>query len=626
MTILNKQQEKEIISFLKSNYTLPKYGFVAGQAVASLIYRKLGLEINSPINDIDVFQVKRKENEEHSYAKMQIHSKNVTIHEQYGSASNMFYSVGRRYYQVEKSYYLGDDKLVNIILISQSSNRYILDKDMLLESFDFNCCSVGFDIKSEEFTMTQSFIDFIKTKQLRVQSVHTPFHTVLRLNKKIQDLGENVYCDLQLERDVLLTSKRFFSIPTIVGERFFNLYEKYKDSFIEKSFSFTEREQSYYEKRYESEKEYKKVELSNNYKSNTKLKEFAKNMSFDSELRSNGFDQLMISFKTYVHLFHIFHNTGLLTNKYSQSFKNKVNAVREKELKNPNLQIESSLLLAILSERIDKNVLNKNSLYLKEKRMGKVLKAFSNNPALMDRVVNSYKQERIEDFIDSIYEIEKKVKKDKRYKLFYGLIETRVYSPSKIKNLLDKPFEEIKSELIGSFESKRKLEKIKDIKIGETLSIKQLSTFDDFYKTSKRMNNCVLGHYPNYILNENKYYLLINYKGNESLIYFNDKNLKEHYGKNNSIVSNEQFWLGAFIGYCYSGCKKLSFLEEHSSRFPHFISDIMIYGIKKGFANKYENFKYIMNNKKNNFLVKNGFKKKVSESIIEIDFDDDIPF
>lgn len=624
MTILNKQQEKEIISFLKSNYTLPKYGFIAGQAVASLIYRQLGLDINSPINDIDIFQVQRKRSEERSYAKMQTHSKNVTIHEQYGSASNMFYSVGRRYYQVKKSYYLGDDKLVNIILISQSSSRYILDKDMLLESFDFNCCSVGFDIKTEEFTMTQSFIDFIKTKQLRVQSVHTPFHTVLRLNKKIQDLGENVYCNLQLERDILLTSKRFFSIPTIVGERFFNLYEKYKDSFIEKSFSFTEREQNYYEKRYEIEKEYKEVKLSNNYKSNTKLKEFAKNMSFSSELRHNGFDQIMINFKTYVHLFHVFHDTGLLTNKYSQSFKDKVNGIREKELENPSLQIESSLLFAILSERIDKNVLNKNSLYLKEKRMGKVLKAFYNNSELMDRVIYSYSQERIEDFIDSIYEIEKKVKKDKRYNLFYGLIETRVYSPSKIRSLLDKPFEEIKAELIGSFEAKRKFEKIKDVNIGETLSIKQLSTFDDFYETGKRMNNCILGHYPNYMLNKNRYYLLINYKGNESLINFTDELLQEHRGKKNADVSKEEFWLGVFIGYCYSGCKKLSFLDKQYGYIPEILRDIIHYGVKKSIVFKYEYFKHIMNGKKNNFLIKHGFKKKIPEPVI--DFDDDIPF
>jgi hypothetical protein len=332
----------------------------------------------------------------------------------------------------------------------------------------------------------------------------------------------------------------------------------------------------------------------------------------------------MVNFKTYVHLFHVFHDTGLFTNKYSKLLKEKVYDVVKNEHKGKSEYLKESLLLAILSQRLDKNGLNRISLDLKEKRMGKVLKALDENPTLINRVIHSYQKENIEDFIDSIYEIEKKVKKDKRYKLFYGLIETRVYSPSKIRDLLDKQFEEIKSELIGSFEAKRKLEKIKDVNIGETLSIRQLSTFDDFYETGKRMNNCVLGHYPNYMLNENQYYLLLNYKGNESLIYFNDKNLKEHYGKNNSEVSREQFWLGTFIGYCYSDCKKLSFLEEHAGRVPRFLSDILIYGVKKSIVLKYEYFKYIMNGKKNNFLVKHGFKKKVPEPVI--DFDDDIPF
>jgi ribosomal protein S10 len=624
MTILNKQQEKEIISFLKSNYALPKYGFIAGQAVASLIYRQLGLEINSPINDIDIFQVQKKKDTQETYAEMRTHSKDVTIYEKYGSASNMFYSVGRRSYKVKKSYYLGENELINMILIEQSQERYLLDKEMLLESFDFNCCSVGFDIKSEEFTMTQSFIDFIKTKQLRVQSVHTPFHTVLRLNKKIQDLGENVYCDLPLERDILLTSKIMFSKPTIVGERFFNLYNNYKDDFIEKTFSFSDREQSYYEDRFKVEKQYKQVSVSENYVSNTKLKEFVEYNSFNSELDINGFNQVMVNFKTYVHLFHVFHDTGLFTNKYSKSLKEKVYDVVKNEHKGKNGYLKESLLLAILSQRLDKNGLNRISLDLKEKRMGKVLKALDENPTLINRVIHSYQKENIEDFIDSIYEIAKKAKRDKRYNLFYGLIETRVYQPSKIRKLLNKPFEEIKSELIGSFEAKRKIEKIKDIKIGETLSIKQLSTFDDFYETGKRMNNCVLGHYPNYMLNENQYYLLINYKGKESLIYFDDKTLNEHYGKNNSEISNEQFWLGAFVGYCYSGCKKLSFLEKHAGRVPHLLSNIMIYGVKRGFELKYEYLKYIINGKKDKFLVKHGFKKKVPEPVI--DFDDDIPF
>ena len=223
-----------IRSYLKENFKLPSAGFVAGQAVASLVYKELNLNINTPINDVDVFALMEADYE--NFVKTKKQESEVGVVANRGSFSDQIFCISRRGYEVKLSTYLKEDENVNVVYISQLHNKEVIDKNMLLNSFDFNCCSVGYDIETGKFVWSKSFEDFINTKQLRVQSVHTPLSTLLRLNKKIEDLGTNVYCEKDVERDVLVSSLAFFGqkiqSSQIVGKRFLSLYYRYKDDFI----------------------------------------------------------------------------------------------------------------------------------------------------------------------------------------------------------------------------------------------------------------------------------------------------------------------------------------------------------------------------------------------------------
>lgn len=157
---LTEKQKQNVISHLKENYDLPSQGFVAGQAVASLIYKELNLNISGPINDIDVFtSVDLK----HAYsfkARMNTHHTKESLFINGGSFSTTITSMPSRSYRVVQSLYTDDTKKINLIKVV-FTNGVFSELD-ILKSFDFNCCSVGFDILTEKFYFTKRKLKLIK--------------------------------------------------------------------------------------------------------------------------------------------------------------------------------------------------------------------------------------------------------------------------------------------------------------------------------------------------------------------------------------------------------------------------------------------------------------------------------
>ena len=100
------------------------------------------------------------------------------------------------------------------------------DNEIILRGFDLNCCQVGVDLKNNQIYYTKAFVNFLKSKQVLVNIPYTPFHTALRLVKKMKMYGDFCYCDIDYE------IKYLYHAEGLEGSCMFFGKENY-DKFIE---------------------------------------------------------------------------------------------------------------------------------------------------------------------------------------------------------------------------------------------------------------------------------------------------------------------------------------------------------------------------------------------------------
>lgn len=315
---ISKEVQNKIITYIKTNYPeIPERGFIAGQAVASLVYKFLELPLNIVINDVDIFIPCDIKTNKAIRNRVQSNSANNIVSNEYDHYSHTDYldfKTGRGY-QVIRSINLEENEKINIIKVrtytEYSKNEEIINPMLMLNSFDMNCCSIGYDIQTGEFFWTHSFISFINDLTLRIQSSHTPFHSFIRLSKKIKDI--NCQCNLFQERRLLIQYIHLSSHKTniITGSKFWSLFEKNKEEmneFFEFGDYFTENNHIY------------KI---CNLKSSAKEK-----FNIDSTFHKAVIDKLDNKYLGityynalfYVHLYHIINDTGLFTFKYRYTF------------------------------------------------------------------------------------------------------------------------------------------------------------------------------------------------------------------------------------------------------------------------------------------------------------------
>lgn len=225
---------------------LPEKGLIAGQAPASIIYRLLGLNISGPVNDIDLFVTKDDYCSFHKpivsslsqerYNQIKLRAKlgdsdfapapaNGAHQHPFVRTAPTLFSTGKATiepdcsgqvmnsiikgsYSVHRSYTAG---ILNVVVITafrrDLSHRRLCQN--IIQSFDFNCCSVGIDLQEDRIYLTDEFLDFVNTAQLRVQAVHTPIHSMIRLMKKFKQDLNGVYCDIKQELDTLKSASVF---------------------------------------------------------------------------------------------------------------------------------------------------------------------------------------------------------------------------------------------------------------------------------------------------------------------------------------------------------------------------------------------------------------------------------
>lgn len=219
-----EKQFEEAIQYLKSKYNLPKTGFLAGGAIANTVWNLVSGK-NSPINDIDIYRYKGTI-PQHSFEgdkRQKFSKKETSIFEDYKGPYKGFKNNGC--YVIEDVY---NEGMLNFI-------DYISDVDnlqLILDSFDLNCCQIGYDLEKEKFYYTKEFVEFLQTSDLRLTNLTSPSHTAVRLFKKKDELGANLP---QLEIDIISYSlgngceRRFNDTSKVrFKERYANIFRKYE--------------------------------------------------------------------------------------------------------------------------------------------------------------------------------------------------------------------------------------------------------------------------------------------------------------------------------------------------------------------------------------------------------------
>lgn len=217
----------QVLQRLREITDLPNHGTVAGQAVASIFFEELGLDIRGPVNDVDVFvSVSGKttgssalstfstEEDKYNHIKFISSSKNLSI---------VATSTDEALNTTQITYPGATTDQIHSQTISQ----------LLVEGFDINEVAVGINLASHSMVCSSEFLKFLEHREMKVVSWLTPAHTLVRLARKMYS-GQlhNVHCNYaqqreQLEQVLFLMSHSSFSgrlnCPIQFGER----YKKY---------------------------------------------------------------------------------------------------------------------------------------------------------------------------------------------------------------------------------------------------------------------------------------------------------------------------------------------------------------------------------------------------------------
>lgn len=190
----------DLLAELSKVAKIPEVGTLAGQAVASLVMRRLGLGMGSPINDVDVFLsaklsprgaemlnlANKKAEKNARLSSLASHLTRVGVSAENGY-SGMYQATIKAGYRINAT---AREGMLNEVAYERVWADAI-DSEALavLKGFDLNCVQAGIDAASGNLVWTPEFEDFVATSELRVVNVNTPFHTAVRYFKKKKELG-----------------------------------------------------------------------------------------------------------------------------------------------------------------------------------------------------------------------------------------------------------------------------------------------------------------------------------------------------------------------------------------------------------------------------------------------------
>lgn len=223
-----------VLTRLRALADLPAHGTVAGQAVASLFYEELGLEMRGPVNDVDVFvsapstgqtRALGFSSEEQDYTHIPFISLNSPISICGTAQEGMLNTIAITYPGA------CDDE-VHPHALSQA----------LVDGFDINCVGVGINLHTQEVVASAHFVHFLNTKQMEITTTLTPAHSLVRLSKKsFGNQFSGVACDYTAQRAMIEDFLALRQLPAVsqmtdactpeFGEKYKQLVEQHPERF-----------------------------------------------------------------------------------------------------------------------------------------------------------------------------------------------------------------------------------------------------------------------------------------------------------------------------------------------------------------------------------------------------------
>lgn len=174
---------RQAIQRIKSEWGLPKKGFVAGGSIANIIWELVSGN-KAVVNDIDIFVFDKNINEISSEKTLfKYEEQDLKYYEDY---------TGMRFSSYTKDFYTIVESLREDIFNTISYQSNTPDPMLVISSFDINAVRVGYSIEEDKVYWTKDFEEFLETGNLKVSNLMTPSHTAVRLAKKSKELNVDV--------------------------------------------------------------------------------------------------------------------------------------------------------------------------------------------------------------------------------------------------------------------------------------------------------------------------------------------------------------------------------------------------------------------------------------------------
>jgi hypothetical protein len=172
---------RQAIDRIKSEWGLPLHGFVAGGAIANIVWELVSGN-KAVVNDIDIFVFDgiEKELDTDKKSLFNYQEKETKYYEDYNGMN--FNNYTKDFYSIVES---ERDDMFNTIKYKSNTS----DPSLIIKSFDINATRIGYDIDNDKLYWTSEFEDFLKTGELKVSNLMTPSHTAVRIAKKSKDLN-----------------------------------------------------------------------------------------------------------------------------------------------------------------------------------------------------------------------------------------------------------------------------------------------------------------------------------------------------------------------------------------------------------------------------------------------------
>jgi len=212
---------RDSIIEIKSKWVLPKTGFLSGGSLANLVWEKISGN-KAIINDIDIYHLNSiidKADEEELRQKQNYQKKDKIVYEDYAGISiNVKLS---SFYIIEKVSTTG---ILNEIEYKSNTE----DPQIIIESFDINCCQIGYDLETDKFYWTKEFEEFLNTGEIRLVNLSSPAHSAMRLVKKQIDLNAKLpEVELDIIAYTLYNGSFLDTTKHRFKQRYADMFEKY---------------------------------------------------------------------------------------------------------------------------------------------------------------------------------------------------------------------------------------------------------------------------------------------------------------------------------------------------------------------------------------------------------------